>query len=78
MSDEVKNRPQLRVRLIREILSEAISIRMDQSLWEFFRWTTVLLLSRDARLRWDTLYVIRRAAFTDPESVPRDSNSGSQ
>jgi hypothetical protein len=58
MSDEVKNRPQLLVGLINEILPEVIFIRMDQPLWEFFRRTTVLLLCRDATLQWDTLYIV--------------------
>jgi hypothetical protein len=39
MSDEMKNRPQLPVGLIKEILSEVILIRIDQALWEFFRRT---------------------------------------
>jgi hypothetical protein len=47
MLAEVKNGSQLRVGLIREILSEAIFIRIDQPLWEFFHWTTVLLPCRD-------------------------------
>jgi hypothetical protein len=51
MSDEVKNAPQLRIGLINEIMSEATFIRMDQPLWKFFRWTTVLLLCRDAPLQ---------------------------
>jgi hypothetical protein len=33
MSDEVKNRPQIRVGIINEILSEVIFIMMDQPLW---------------------------------------------
>jgi hypothetical protein len=57
MSDEVKYRPQLRVGLINEIVSEVIFIRMDQSLCEFFRRTTILFLCRDATLQWDTLYM---------------------
>jgi hypothetical protein len=36
ISDEVKNRPQFRVGLINEILSEVIFIRMDQALLKFF------------------------------------------
>jgi hypothetical protein len=57
MSDEVKNRPQLRVGLINEILSQMIFIRMDQGLWKFFSRTTVLLLCRYATLQWDTIYI---------------------
>jgi hypothetical protein len=57
MSDEVKNAPQLRIGLINKIVSEAIFIRMDQSLKKFYLWTTVLLLCRDVTLQWNTLYV---------------------
>jgi hypothetical protein len=56
MSDEVKNVPQLRIGLLDEIMSDAIFIRMDQPLWKFFRWTTVLLLCREATLQCNTLY----------------------
>jgi hypothetical protein len=58
MSNEVKNAPQLRIGLFNEILSEAILIRVDQALCTFYRCTTVLLLCRDATLRWDTVYMI--------------------
>jgi hypothetical protein len=54
MSDEVKHAPQLRVRLINKLLSEGQFIRMDHTPWKFFRWTTVLLLSRDAAFQWST------------------------
>jgi hypothetical protein len=57
MSDEVKSALLLRAGLINERLSEPIFMRMDQHLWKFFRWTTVLLLCRDAPLRWDTRYI---------------------
>jgi hypothetical protein len=47
----VKNEPRLRVRLINEILSEGIFIRVDHIPWNFFRWTIVLLLIGDSALR---------------------------
>jgi hypothetical protein len=47
MSDEVKNATQLRVGLIKKILSEWIFIRVDQAPWKFFRWDIILLLCRE-------------------------------
>jgi hypothetical protein len=57
MFDQVKNAPQLRVGLISEILSEGIFISVDHSRWEFFCWTTVLLLCWDVTLRRNTRWI---------------------
>jgi hypothetical protein len=62
MSDELKKVPRLWVGLINEILSEGIFIRVDHAPWKFCRWTTVLLLCRDATLRWNTLYLAMYSA----------------
>jgi hypothetical protein len=57
MSDELKNAPQLWVGFINELLSEGMTVRVDHAPWKFFRWTTALLLCRDATLRRNGLYV---------------------
>jgi hypothetical protein len=41
------NAPQFRVEFLNEISYEAIFIRVDQPLWNFFSWITVLPLCRD-------------------------------
>jgi hypothetical protein len=56
MSDDVKNAPQFRIGFMNEIVCEAIFSRMDQPFWKFFRWTTVLLLGRDATLQRNSPY----------------------
>jgi hypothetical protein len=52
----VKSGPQLRIGLINEILSEDIFLTVTSAPWRFFRLAAILLLCRDAKFRWDTLW----------------------